>query len=385
MTIAPMQTREPYSIGRLQFDSLTNRQLSEWKFIRSRCVAPDPATDPDWLRGYFQGQTDTLSVYMLYHYGVPSGVAVFIMRHWPLDCYLGDFRVLRLPMRRLRLVGMDWPENAIDYDELWVELESADCDTVFLEGVPVESFLWDYALGADDSFRIYAPGELTPRPRIRIEGTFEDYLKRFSARHRHNLRRRVSKFQQDHKGVRWQIYTTPEEVAPFLAHALEVSRMTYQWRLFHRGLADTEILRKRLEFAAGRGEFRSYILFAANQPVAFIAGWQHAGTYDHHEIGYDPAFKKYAPGTVLHMFMIEDLFANNPPRYLDFGAYAKYKEELANEGHLEGKLFLFRRSPYTWLVEQAHRASLGITEGVGAVLERWNLKSRIRGMVRGRA
>jgi len=378
--------REPslqcYSIRRIRFDDLTPQELNDWRFARSNYSTPDPSSDPDWLRGYFAGQTENLSVYMLYRYGVPCGATTFTTRNWPLDCYLGDFRVLRLPMLRLRLVGIDFPEDELAYDMLWVELESDDCDAVFLDAVPVESFVWQYARRADDSFRIYLPGDPSPRPRIRISGTFEAYLKQFSARHRHNLRRRVSKFQEECSPMRVERYTAPEQVAPFLELALLVSRKTYQWKVFNRGLTDTGVLTRRLEFAAANGWFRSYILFSGDKPVAFVAGWQRQGIYDHHEIGYDPDYRKYAPGTVLHMAMIEDLFSADPPGILDFGSYAKYKEELSTESYPEGRMFLFKRRPYTRLAESFHRASLGVTAWAGSMLDQWQLKSRVRAWVR---
>jgi hypothetical protein len=371
-----------YTIRRIRFDDLSSDDLSQWKFIRSRYPSPKHAADPDWLRGYFDGQTQDVSVYILYHYGVPNGSAVFISRDWPLDCYLGDFRVLRFPMRRLRLIGLDWPDDELAHDALLIDLEFAGYDAIFLDSVPVDSFLWKYVQTTDDAFRTYRPNEPMPRPRIRVEGTFESYLKRFSARHRHNLRRRVSKFREDHTDVRWVRYSAPEEVNAFLDLAVAISRKTYQWRLFDRGLTDTEKLRHRLEFTAANGWFRSYVLFSGDKPISFVAGWQHAGIYDHHEIGYDPDYRKYGPGTVLHMFMIEDLFTHNPPQILDFGSYAAYKQELATEGGLEGTMFLFRRGMYTWAAERTHRASAGLTKMAGAFLEKWKLKGWVKAMVR---
>ena len=202
----------------------------------------------------------------------------------------------------MKLIGLDFPCDEEAYEILLMELEHADCDAVFLDGLPVTSCLWECAREAE-GFRQYSPEPPAPWLSIRFEGTFQDYMKRFSSRHRHNLRRRVSKFAEEAPApVTWKKYTTPEDVPVFLARALEISRKTYQWKVFARGLSDVGRFEARLRFTGANGWFRSYVWFCGETPVAFIAGWQVGGCYDHHEIGYDPAFQKWGRGhRVVHV------------------------------------------------------------------------------------
>ena len=87
-----------------------------------------------------------------------------------------------------------------------------------------------------------------------------------------------------------------------------MSQKTYQWNLHERGLRATERFERRYRFAADHGWFRSYLLFCGETPCAFLGGYQWKGRYYIDEIGFDPAFTKHSPGTVLQMMAIQDMF-----------------------------------------------------------------------------
>ncbi len=378
-----------YTIRGVQFPRLSADELREWKDLRCR-IESSPYSHPEWMRGFFdESQLENLSVFLLYRDGCLEGVAPFLRLAWPLRCYLGPFQAASFPLVRLRLIGEvpDFPEKEEVYRLLLDHLERlAGVDAIFLEGVPVDSLLWRCVRDGEASkrFRPYEPTKPAPRFSIRISGTFESYMKSFSARHRHNLRRRVTKFQEESpEPVSWKKCTAPEDVDVFLRHALAVSRKSYQWKLFQRGLSDTGRLRRRLMFAAQNGWLRSYLLFAGDTPVAFVVGWQHHGCFEHHEIGYDPAWRRWAVGTVLHMHLLKDLFECSPPGVLDLGAQAVYKEEFSNHSYLAGTLFLFRRrSAYLAAVRQCHATLEDATAAVTRVLKDWRIASAVRRFVR---
>jgi hypothetical protein len=380
-----------YSVERVLFDELTDQTLARWKALRQKYQTTSHRTNPDWMRGYFQGLTDNLFAYLLYRGDSLCGVALFLRLKWPLQCHLGDFQVGSFPMMRFRLIGgePDFPSENGAYDALFATLrEAVGFDTLFLDGVPVDSFLWQYierSAVVRNAFRRYIPEPVAPHPLIRFKGTFEVYMKNFSTRHRYNLRRRVTKFAEDSpEPVTWVRYTKPEEVSVFLEHAIAISKKTYQWNTFGRGLSDTPRIKNRLVFAAEHGWFRSYILFRGERPCAFVAGFQIDGCYEHHEIGYDPEWRKFAVGTVLHMYMIQDLFVHDPPDVLDFGDYGQYKEELSNESILRGKVFLYgKRRLYVDVAKFAHAGCRKSSRIISSSLERLGLKAKIKKLIRG--
>jgi len=76
---------------------------------------------------------------------------------------------------------------------------------------------------------------------------------------------------------------------------------------------------------------RCYLLYNGENPIAFIRGYQYAEIYYYEEIGFDKDARHLEPGTVLNFLLLQDLFAQNKPRHLDFGfGENDYKRKLGN-------------------------------------------------------
>jgi hypothetical protein len=365
--------------------------LSEWQALQTDHFADSPMHDPEWLRGYFDGQENNVRVYSLYEGGRLCGFAPFLCKPWPVQWHLGELRVAQLPLTRLRLLGegLAFPSDRAAYDLLFQRLTASaqGFDALYLEEVPVDSFLWKYLEESQlirNSFLRYAPEKPSGHPLLRFEGGFEDYMGKFSSKHRKNLRREVKRMREGIAGpMTFTRYERPEEIALFLDLAVEVSRKTYQWTLHQRGLSATDLLRKRLLFAAEHGWMRSYLLFCAGAPVAFLLGYQYKGRYLFHEIGFDPEFAKYSAGTVLQLLAIEDMFDHDRPDFIDFGDYGNYKDMLSTESYEQGKLFLFRRSAYSSFVRAGHQSCQMTTRAAASFLERMQWKHRLKKLIRG--
>ena len=230
----------------------------------------------------------------------------------------------------------------------WPNKKSA-FDAIYLEGVPVDSYLWNYLRTGTvvrEHFRPYFPELPQPHLQLRFRGSFTDYMKKFSPKQRNTLHRKVKKIREGILGeMRFEQYTRPEQVLPFLELAVEVSKKTYQWKIHHRGLSATELLKQRLLFAAENGWMRCYLLFCGGTPCAFLVGYQCGGRFVLDELGFDPALSKYSPGTSLHLMVIEDLFNRNRPEVYDLGVYNGYKEVLSTESYLESTVFFFGEEP----------------------------------------
>jgi CelD/BcsL family acetyltransferase involved in cellulose biosynthesis len=391
---APGATGELIRLERVSLATAPESVLSEWKAFEANSRPDAPTQDPDWLRGYFLEDLDHLSSYILYDTsGSFSGSASFLLKDWPLKLHLGEISVAELPLRRLRLLGGSpaLPEDEALYDRLFRELVvTPGYDTLYFAQVPTDSFLWKYVTTSGlvrESFYRYKPQDPTPHLKLRFGASFDEYMKvKFSATHRYTLRRKVTRFQEAAQGqVKLVRYTRPEEVGPFLDAAVQISRKTYQWNLHQRGLKATERFERRYRFAANHGWFRSYTLFSGETPCAFLAGYQWNGRYDIDELGFDPAFTRQSPGTVLHLLAIQDMFNHNKPAIIDFGSYDKYKEEFATESYPQCDVMLLRRRPYCRLLQGAHYACRLTSKTAACLLRGLNLKSRIKKTVRNRS
>ena len=397
-TVSAVEPRtEQYHIRQVRLHDAGEPFLSDWNAFEEPSDAEPRAEpmmhNPQWLRGYFAGQLENLHVYSLYQSGSLCGIAPFLSKDWPLQCHLGVFTVAELPIRRMRLLGIQphIPEEESAYDLLFSELarQKNTFDAIYLEGVPLNSFLWKYLKTSPrlpQSFRRYVPEPPIAHRSLRFSGSFTDYMKKFSSKQRNTLSRRVKKIREGVLGeMRFEQYTKPEEVDLFLEPAVEVSRKTYQWKLHHRGLSATGLLRQRLLFAAEHGWMRCYLLFCGGTPYAFLVGYQCGGRFVLDEIGFDPALSKYSAGTALHLMVIEDLFANNRPEVYDLGSGAAYKEMFSTESYLEGNAFLFRPGAYLRFAQESHRASQFMNKTASTAMDKLHLKSMLRKVLRGQA
>jgi hypothetical protein len=383
----PWKQGGPYALRSATLDTVDQDLMADWEAFRSS--TPSPMRDPGWLKGYFEGQTGNLQVHGLYQAGSLCGIAPFLKRDWPLAWHLGELPVASFPLTRLRLLGgsLAFPEDADACDLLFRRLLSdGDFDTLFFDEIPVNSFFWNYLHTSklvDDSFLAYEPDPPSPHPILRIQGTFEEYMGKFSPKHRKNLQRSIKKLRDGALGeMRLVRYESSDEVETFLQQAVEISRKTYQWQLHQRGLSAVDLIRPRLEFASRHGWMRCYLLFCGGRACAFVVGYQYEGMFVMDEIGHDPELSKHSVGTVLQLLTVEDLFDYKRADIFDLQGYAWYKGELSNESYLQGAIFLFRRGTYPRFLRAGHRMCSVITKGVSSTLDRWGLKSKVRKAVR---
>jgi putative heme degradation protein len=78
------------------------------------------------------------------------------------------------------------------------------------------------------------------------------------------------------------------------------------------------------------------------------------------------------------LLVLEDLFNENSIQFYDLAGHAKYKEHFANESYQEALVYLFRRRAYPLLASGIYRTCRVTSRIAGAVLDKLNLKSRVR-------
>lgn len=217
---------------------------------------------------------------------------------------------------------------------------------------------------------------------VDIVGTFEDYLKRRSVKSRQNLRRSVNRFL-DSNAEALVIAAAPEEMEGFHQQAVAISRKTYQQRLLGAGLPDTPEFLNYLKDKASKGGVLGYILRYQGTPIAFALCLSRGDKLVYEIIGYLPEHSERSPGTVLLYLILQDLFSHGKFPLLDFGpGQAFYKESFATGQTEYAESYLlhdtwgnFFRLALHWRIEQ-------FSSAVGAILERFGVKKRIRLAIR---
>ena len=164
--------------------------------------------------------------------------------------------------------------------------------------------------GAREDFR---------RHYILMDGSFDDYLARFSGKTRNTLKRKAKKFAAANGGtLDIRAYSDADEVNRFLDLALPLSERTYQARLLDAGLPDSDAARAAMLEDAAAGRMRCFLLFLEDEPVAYLSLPVRGSTLVYAHLGYDPAHANLSAGTVLQMEALRLLFAEDRFRYFDF-------------------------------------------------------------------
>ena len=174
----------------------------------------------------------------------------------------------------------------------------------------IQSRFTDYLVGARQDYK---------RHYIAMDGTFDDYMARFSGKTRSTLRRKARKLEKE-LGAAFCVteHRTPAQIEDFLAKALPLSAKTYQARLLDAGLPDSPEARRAMMERAEDDRMRAFLLEGPEGPIAYLSLPIDGATVQYAHLGYDPNWARLSPGTVLQMKALERLFAEERYERFDF-------------------------------------------------------------------
>ncbi len=153
---------------------------------------------------------------------------------------------------------------------------------------------------------------------IDMSSSFADYMARFSGKTRSTLRRKAKKLAEETGGYTVTEHRSPAQIETFLDAALPLSARTYQARLLDAGLPDTAEARRAMLEAAEADRMRGFLLHAGGEAIAYLSLPVTGTTLVYAHLGYDPAWARLSPGTVLQMDALEQLFGEARYRWFDF-------------------------------------------------------------------
>lgn len=261
----------------------------------------------------------------------------------------------------------------------WQEF-SPDIRVAVVPGQPIEEDLPRTVL-LPEAIRYVTTNE--NRYFIELQGSFSNYLKKFSSKSRSTWARKVRKWAAFSGGqVSWKEFCSPVDMREFLRFARQISAKTYQHSI-GRGLVDAETFHLKIMGLAENDAVRGYILFHIDQPVAYVycPAQQDVLIYEH--LGYDPAFRNWSPGVVLLYVMLEHLFAVGRFRFLDFGAAEyEYKQFFSTESIRCARLHYFRRTVRNQCLVAVHAFMISFSYGVGRALEKLSIKEKLKRFTR---
>lgn len=217
------------------------------------------------------------------------------------------------------------PEDRPLLDSLFAAVPRAlpEHDAVRVSCVEVGSFLWQYLRSAPpvrDRYLLHVLKTVGPYHVLRLPATFEDYLARYPAKKRYNLRRQA-RLLREHGGGRLELHRIDAEGGvPFLFEA-EALMIAGRPRAAGAGAvaAPRTWSREAVLDLAGRGLLRCYVLTSGDDPVGIIQGVQLGRIYSVMDTLYRTEHAALSPGATTLFLAVDDLLRHRPVETIDFG------------------------------------------------------------------
>jgi CelD/BcsL family acetyltransferase involved in cellulose biosynthesis len=219
---------------------------------------------------------------------------------------------------------------------------------------------------------------------IDMDGDFDGYLAKFSSKTRSTLRRKQRKFETASGGkIDWRIYRSPQEMAEFHALARQISRLTYQEKLYDAGIPEGDAFVAALQDSARRDSTRGFVLFLKGRPISYLYCPIETGRVKYGFLGYDPTCAQLSPGTVLQMLALESLFGERKYRIFDFTeGEGEHKKLFSTGGVRCASVFYLRPTVRNYIVLNAHRVLSRGSRNLERLVKRLQLKLRLRRALR---
>lgn len=277
---------------------------------------------------------------------------VWEVRSEVLHFQLGPFKLGNAELKALTLVSNPFVVDA----ELVIPMAQAtaqDCRAVVVSAMPIGKH---FATMCFDRGVLRYAARFGDRYVVDLQGSFAEYISKFSKKSRGNLQRAAKKFAKGTDSVAPILeFRSPSEIIAFRDIAVAISGASYKsdrgW-----GFPENESFAREIELDALAGRVRGYVLMSGRQPAAYAFCRIDHDVIVYKHIGYDESFAQSSPGTVLLYLMLQRLFKEGEFRLLDFDGteYYGYKEFFATRAISCARLFWFPLRPPEIVLFGAH-------------------------------
>ena len=213
---------------------------------------------------------------------------------------------------------------------------------------------------------------------------FEAYKAKFSSKTRSTIMRKVKRYAERSSGqIQWKTFASADEIEDFFHLARKVSAKTYQERLLEAGLPDSAAYLAQMKELAANNQARGFILFDGAEPVSYLYCPVRDDSLIYAYLGYDPGYLNLSVGTVLQWLALEHVFAERQFKYFDFTeGQSEHKRLFATHSVPSANVLFVRRTMRNRLVVLSHHRFGRFSSWLGATLDRWGLKARVRRLMR---
>ena len=324
-------------------------------------------------------------VLILLKEGQPVALALGQEVHAPISWKLGYLDVPKGPVRFL-----EFPPNSLigAHDEQTAAALISAIDTSLAERRLAFARFSQLDLchpvsvaldGAEHRWRKDPVNETAMHWHLKLPETFDAFYQSRSKNVKNNIKTYKNRVRKAFgNAATLECLSRPEEVDRAADIAEQLTAKSYQ-RPLGIGFKDTLGQREWWRIAAERGWLRVYVLFLEGKPTAYWAGTVYAGAYTVNFTSFDPDYKRYHPGQVSLLLMIEEFCGDQEVQQIDYGyGEAAYKKRFGNVSQTEADIYYFTTS----IRSQAWRVVRFIVSGghrfLRTYLQRWNLLDKSR-------
>lgn len=325
-------------------------------------------------------------ILVAYRDGQPQSMLVGRLIDEPLAFRIG-YAPFRMKARTLYFVyGGPRGADSEEYSELFVReicnsLAAGEADAVYLNFLRTDAALFQAARTIPPKQQQGHAGAEQLHFSSTLPPSSEAFYASLSSHTRRNVRNKNRKLEKTWpSAVRIRLCQTAEDV-DVLAETAEVIMQTSYQRGLGVGFRDSAESRDQLRRRAERGWLRGYILYLADNPVAFWIGDVNHQTFRSDYTGYKSDYSNISPGMYLMLKTIEQ-FCDDPARIvteIDLAVgYAEYKEMLGNRKWNESAVYLFAPSFRGKSLRTVHGIATRVNASLKRMLERLGLLKKIK-------
>lgn len=220
---------------------------------------------------------------------------------------------------------------------------------------------------------------------VNTSGSFESYMARFKGKTLNSLKRKIKKIDKSNTETdTFRIFNRTDEIDEFLNIAKGISEQSYQEKLLGRELPTTHEFRNKLIEMADMNQFKGFILYAENTPIAYnLCPVYGNGILLYDYTGYDPKYSRYSAGTVLQYRIIEHCFSGDDIYAYDLcSGEGQHKEFFATDYKNCCDVFYFPVTPFYVITVYLKASIERFSKLTTHILDRLGLKSRIKKFIR---
>jgi len=377
------EEQSPYRLIRLDVDAATVGMADLPRPIRARPwqhesgVSVSVVTDPrEWLSlkplwPELLAATPDSNVFQSFDYlwqwwtccGIWNDLRIFVIRRGDevigvVPMMLRYFPVYGKTMRNLAFLtarmDMNRPKLIFGREEsacteaffAWLDAHRDEWDILDIDEQPAGAALTRLRRTSSENGHLLGEDE-TLCPRIRLQGSWEDFLATRSSRMRSNIRR-LRRRLDDHGDVEVDCVTEASALEDALDTYCEIEAESWKPEagvdlLSDRGRYFFNLALTRVFGATGEFEIRT--LRCDGKPIASTYGICRDGVFQSLRIAHVESYSPFSPGTLLESLEIESLFGRGLNSYEFLGSFLTNKLRWTDDVVRTVNLHVFRRRP----------------------------------------